>query len=68
MKIAASWTRLRLTLLLVIFCGFITFILAEETEGSLSLALLIASAVLFGAEIVLSIADQLRSSHRRGIE
>ncbi|HEV2078688.1 MAG TPA: hypothetical protein VGR19_02160 [Allosphingosinicella sp.] len=63
-----SWTRLRLTLLLVIFCGFITFELAQETGGSLSLALLVASAVLLGAEIALGILDHLRSSNRRGVE
>ena len=67
MKIAASWTRLRLTLLLVMLCGAISFVLAEQTGGSMSLALIVASAVLFGAEIVLSIADHLRSN-QRGVE
>lgn len=65
MKIAASWTRLRITLLVVMLCGLLYFVIAQQTGGSLSLVLLVASAVFFGAEIILATADHLRSPDRQ---
>jgi hypothetical protein len=64
MKMLASTSRLRLTMLLVIISGAITFALAQQLQFPLASVLFAMSAVLFAAEIVLGIMDGRHSDNR----